>query len=143
MRYELSSFRIFESKQRLVLDESYGAGTRYVHLSQIAVCCALVNKLVAYARSDTMKDEELKAFLSMQNALALVAYVNSHNLGIHPMSFLKRKDEVACSIRHDAGMEWAAMRADRFRAYWEANRDSLLTMHNIGESDYASLLQEF
>lgn len=90
-----------------------------------------------------MKDEELKAFLTMQNALALIWYVNSHDLGIHPMSFLKRKDEVACSIRHDAGMEWAASRANRFRVYWEANRDSLLAMSDADEGVYTALLEKF
>ena len=90
-----------------------------------------------------MKDEELKAFLLMHNALALVWYVNSHDLGIHPMSFLKRRDEVACSIRHDAGMEWASSRADRFRAYWEANRDSLLAITAIDEGACTALLKEF
>lgn len=90
-----------------------------------------------------MQDEELKAFLAMQKALALVAYVNEHRLGISPMSFLKRKDEVACSIRRDAGMEWAASRADRFRTYWESNRDALRALSPEDESVCAALLKEF
>jgi hypothetical protein len=89
-----------------------------------------------------MGDEEMKKFLAAQNALALVAYVHTHDFAINPISFLKRDDDVAHKIRHDAGLEWVAVHAARFRDYWESHREEMLAFDAGDEAACKSLLKE-
>ena len=96
-----------------------------------------------------MDDSEMKVFQQVQSALALVAYVEEHGLAIHPGSFLKREDDVAHKIRHDAGMEWVAAHpsaalslAELFRMYWHAHSEEIKSIDTNDQSACSALIEK-
>ena len=76
-----------------------------------------------------MDAKEIKIFNHVQNILALAAYVEDNELGINPVSYLRRPDKQAKERRDAAGMEWVLPQsvnepslAELFRVYWKSNR---------------------
>ena len=94
-----------------------------------------------------MDESEMKAFQKVQSTLALVAYVEEHDLAINPATFLRRDDAVAHKIRHDAAAEWTSSHPDAspslaelFRQYWQSHREEILTVDMNEQSACSALI---
>ena len=62
--------------------------------------------------------EEMQKLSHLQPALALVTYIQAHDLGMDHSIILKRHDTVAGDIKKNAMAEWSHGDDDLFRAYY-------------------------